>query len=541
MHEAPILRRAWSYAVAPSGELGGDSGSVLSLSTRMAVLVVGYLLVERWIFAVGTLAENSYERSIVAVGVIESFTRAKAVVPLLAIVALAILRPMWLRWDDLEHGRWVRLFVFVPTAVLAWTYSTYDFNAYLAQSHALDRLLLCALAVLTWFRPIFVLPFTGLTIAMVGQFRFPFPAHSLTQPYLLIRLLILFIAMFLLLVVSRRRNAVDYVFCAIAMLSASYFVAGVGKARLDWMSYGHLYHALPTTYTNGWLAFLEPGELTRLTRAVSTFDWPMRAVGFALECGAVIFFWRRSVAIVLVSGWAVFHLGVFLISGICFWMWIALDVGLLLFLSRRELAGKFAFFNPARCVVASVLIAFGSWWFDSVNLAWYDARSSYTYVFEAVDANGENHRLGPQFFAPFETPFTMGSFSYLVDEPVLPIVWGATFDRRVAEELLECRDAGEIFALERERGYLRFNIERTEQLDQFVATFIRNVEARKAKNGWWRVLRAPSQTWSLTPTSSFWREDVPVRRVIVRQLMSDWNGAAYAVIRDRVVHEIDLS
>ena len=532
--------QAWSYVVAPTNASDQDGASIVKLTTRAMLLVLIYWLVARWIFTVGLLDESSYTRSVIAWGFIEGLVRVKAIVPLAAIVLLSLFRPMWIRWEDLEHGGWIRRFVFLPTVVLAWSYSTYDFNAFFGQPHFADRLLIGALAVLVWIRPAFTIPFTCYTVAVGGQFRFPFAGESLTQPYLLIRLLILFIAMFLLLVLSRRNNATDFIYCAIAMLAASYFVAGLGKLRLDWLSYGHLYHALPTTYTNGWLAFLDPEALTRLVRAVSALDAPMRVTGFVLECAAVLFFARRSLAVVLVAGWAVFHVGVFLLSGICFWMWTALDVGLIFFLLNRDVRDKFALFTPARGAVAAVLIAGGSWWFDSINLAWYDARASYTYVFEAIDESGDRRRLSPQFFAPYETPFTMGAFSYLVDEPVLPIVWGATFDRQVAEGLLACRSREEVFELERKLGAVRYDRDRLERLEHFLRTFIGNVEARKAKTGWWRALRPPPQLWSLTPTTPFWLDDAPTAKVVIRQLLSDWDGIEYKVIRDQVIHEVTL-
>lgn len=530
----------WPYLVAPTEDSDRDTrASIVQLATRVVVLMCAYFLVERWTMAMASLGESSYREASILWSMRHSLAQPKTLLPALGIAALSLARPIGLRWTDIDNGRWVRVFVLVPAFLLAWTYSTYDLNLFFGRAHLTDRALLWVFFALAALRPVFVLPFTLLTTALLWQLHVPIGGFSASHPMMPVKILMLFIASFFLLVVSRRRNAVDFVFCALCLIAASYFTAGFGKIRIDWITYGHLYHLLPATYTNGWLAFVDQDAISSVVRGLSHFDWPMRLTALTLECGSLLLFWRRRLAVALLAGWAGFHAGVFGMSGICFWMWITMDALLAIFLWRRERARVFELFTPARFVLSLALIAGGARWFEPVNLSWFDARTSYTYRFEAVMDDGERFTLSPQFFAPYDYQFTLGGFGYLSEHPALPIVWGATFSREVAERLLQCESSDDIFALEAELGSPRARPERADRFDDFIATVIRRVEARGSKHGWWRPLRAPSNLWSLTPQAVFW-EQGRVASVVVRELTSDWNGQEYAVIRDRVVHEVEL-
>ena len=220
----------WHYLVAPTRS--EEAPSFTATALRVGTLMGAFLALDWWIGNVSHLPRESYTRSSISVEVLRNFLHPKTGLPLLAIVTVGFVRPVWFRWDELDHDKVLRSFVGLVTVVLAWVFSTYDYNFFFDQSHLADRILLCVLSGLVLWRPVFVLPFVLLVVAIAWQFYFPIGGYSVAQPFLLVRVLILFVAMFFVLAVSRRRNAIDFVFCALLLLAATYFNAGLGKISL---------------------------------------------------------------------------------------------------------------------------------------------------------------------------------------------------------------------------------------------------------------------------------------------------------------------
>ena len=117
-------------------EGNGRSGFLPTL-WRVALVMGVYLALEWWILRVGTLPAKAYEGASIAGGLLRNFLGLANGLPLLAVIGFLAWRPRWLAWDGIEHGRAVRGFVVLVTAILAWTFSTYDVNLYVGRVHRL--------------------------------------------------------------------------------------------------------------------------------------------------------------------------------------------------------------------------------------------------------------------------------------------------------------------------------------------------------------------------------------------------------------------
>lgn len=524
------------------GLVGNGAGDerFLALAVRTAALIATFMAVAWWAERVGTLKLTDYEGPSIALAVLRNFAGVKTAAPLLLLLAIGFRRPVWIRWNDLEHGACLRGFVLLAAGILAWTYATYNTNLYLGRLHGSDRLLLVLLAALIWWRPLFVLPFVLLVIPMIRQFSVPLGNFSIVAPYLFVRILMLFTATWLLMLISGRRSAIDFVVCVLALIASNYWVCGLGKLRLGWITYGHFHYLAPAAHANGWLGFLEPETFNSAVRTLMLFDWPMGLMTLVFECGALILLVRRRVAIVVLGGWVLFHIGVFAVSGICFWKWLILDATLLVFFLSADRARLFPVFGGKRFVVSVVLIAGSPFWYKPVALAWYDSRVSYSYRMEATGASGATYQLAPRFFAPHDYQFTFTGFGYLDPAPTLGVVAGALADRKTGEALIAAATTEEIFAIERERGRTRFDEMRAAAFDSFVARFVGNVNEHGMAGHWYDWLRAPPLLCSSGREPAYPDGGERIRKVTVVQVMSDWDGERYSEIRKRVVREIEI-
>jgi hypothetical protein len=292
------------------------------------------------------------------------------------------------------------------------------------------------------------------------------------------------------------------------------------------------------TYGNGWLGFLDPGTVTRLSLDIARFD-PLLVYGtMLLECGAVLCLAHRRALIGFLVGWLLFHLGVFALSGICFWKWMIVEAVLLWIFLNREGARRFPIFSRGHILISFVLIVGGTVWFRPVTLAWYDSPANYTYRFVATGQSGHTYSLPPSFFAPYEYQLTMGNFAYLSPEPLLDITWGGIWSRDLADRLLSTRAAQEIEQLERERGRIRFDAEAAERMDRFLIRFV-GVRQARGSNGPFPVGAAIPQLWTF-PRDDAYRGEEPLREVAVRQITTFFDGARYHEFRERTIRTVTL-
>ena len=531
--------RLWALAQTPFVRLG----------IRAATLLLAYLVLERWLMGVARLPEASYAGPVIAAGVLQRFLVEPAFAPgyLLRIGVVAAL--MWLLvarfatlrapWSRLEQGALLRLMVVIPTLLLAWDFATYDYNLYYDRSHLVDRLALGALGGLVLWRPVFVLPFAVMAVAVIGQFNHPIGGYSVAEPFLLVRWLLLFAAFFLARAAGTGHRPGDFAFLTFTLLAASYFVSGLGKIRLDWFTQGDVALLLPATFANGWLGFLDHGTVGALTRGLARVDWMLVAGMVVFECAAVLCLLRRGVFLFFLAAWPVFHLSVFALSGIFFWKWIVLEVAILLLLLKRPDSALFEVFSRRHFVLSIPLIVGGTIWFQPANLSWYNAAVSYVYRFEGVGESGRRYSLPPAFFAPYDYQFTLGAFAYISPYRQLDVVWGATRDRALATAMASAGGPGDVEVLERERGQWFFDADRTGRLEAFLQRFVGTYNERGSKRTLLGALAPPPHLWTFAGPDAFDGSEA-ITRVVVRQVASFFDGRGYVELGPRPLRSVDI-
>lgn len=538
--EAPVRQDERAYAPGWKGR--SLTHRAVRVVARPIILLSVFIAADRLLVSSLRLPVDRYERPAVILGLLEHLLAGSAGGLLLLAAATAVIGALiWkgtigLSWPALEDGPRIRVLVGTAAILLAWVFSTYEYNAYFGQEHEIDRLLLMITAALLLWRPAFVLPFLIVLLPLMQQFHHPIGGYSAAEAMLPTRLLILFLCTLVLSGLTRHAWSSAFIFLTCCLLAAHYWAPGLGKLTLGWISRDQIQLLLPATYANGWLGFLDAESIGSITRQLAIANVPMKFVAMAAELGALFSLWSKPVMRVLIILWIALHAGIFLLSGIFFWMWIVLNAVLLL-LYFRPRAGRLSFFTLEHFLLSVLIIAAGDILFKPAKLAWLDASVSYTYRFEAVGADGLSHAAPPRFFAPYDYQFTLGNFHYLHDAPHLPIVWGATSRPVVVDALKSVRTAAEISRLERVHGRVSYDARRSAAFDALIRRFfVQQEEARRRR--WWRVLPAPPELWTfpLVPP----RPAGEIDRVIVYQIVSHFDGQRYRELRRVPVRIIDI-
>lgn len=512
-------------------ELSPVAGDLLRLAFAVGLIMLVYTGLDYLVIDGTRLSAYAYSQPFIASELISRVWISPTIATLVS--ALLVLggwyfRQIWRGWKLLEHGLLFRQFITLTAAVLTWRFSSYDYNFYFNQAHLPDRLLLIALVPLIWWRPVFVFPFLFLLSTLIWQFAIPLGSYSWAQQYMPIRIITLFAATLLLSAITGRRYGNLYVFVCCCLVLSHYWVPGVGKLEIDWIGQGNVYNLLPTTYANGWLGFLEPEQVSAMARVIARFDPLILFFTLFFQLTAIVALWRRQLLIALLCIYPLFHLAIFSISGIFFWQWIMVEAALVVLLSQLWSTEKGIFTWP-HFILSVILIGGSSIWFKPVNLAWYDSNLSYTTRFEATGKSGARYRLPAAFFAPYQYPFILGNFSYLVDRSHLGMVWGASHNADIVEALRSAKYLGDVRKIEAAFGRNRFDADKADRFDNFVRRFTVNHNQRAARTVLPDWLDSPQQLWTFSRESAFQGQE-EIREISVYLVTSLFSEGWYAEI-----------
>ena len=512
---------------------------------RVAALLGTFYVLGKVLSEVARLPSESYREPVLVVELLKRASLSSSVGPVgpvVLVVGLGFLiwrfrRRLFSTWEDLGAPRSIRVVIVLVAVLVAWSYATYDTNLYFGQLHATDRVLCLLLVGSVAWRPIFLAPFLVVLLGVVGQFSTPLPGFSPAELKLLINILTLFLAFVLIRTFTDRIRLHDFAFLMFVMLASSYWVGGVGKLRLGWVTHGHMERLIVATYANGWLGFLDADAVVSFARSVARIDWVLRFLTLVAELGALVALWRRSTLLTWLVLWAGFHVGVVVVTGIFFWKWLLLDMVLFVIVWKHSRPLKF--FSRPHFLMAAVLILFSALWLQPTDLSWFNSRITYTYRFVATGESGEQYSLSPQFFAPYDYQFTVGLFQYLTDHPLLPVAWGATDVRRVADAEVDPQDPAGLVAVEAELGRDFFDAAKQEVFEGFVHDFVSEFNRRGTKSDWFSRL-APLPQLLTSDRDDAFRGQEQLVHVTVLLITSQFDDITYAEVRTEVLLEVEI-
>lgn len=442
-------------------------------------------------------------------------------------------------WTDFPNGKLIRFFVIITSGILTWVYATYNYNLYYNQAYYYDRLLLFIFLLLIYWRPVFVLPFLTILLPIVGQFAV-LKGFSFAIPFLPIRVLTLFSTFFLIYLFVKQLPISDFVFLTGCLIATHYWVPGFAKLSPNWIVYDQLNFLLPVTYANGWLGGLSPETISLITQKLGYLNIPFKILTLVFEAGSMFFFLNRHLTKFFLFGWIFFHLGIFLVSGIFFWVWILLDGAFLYLFFKKNGIAILPIFNVRYFLVSIILIISGSLWSKPVVLAWFSVPVTYTYRFEAETEDGKTYQLPPKFFAPFDYQFTLGSFAYLDSRLLIPVVWGATSDAGIEKLLRKLDSDKSLFSFEEQHGKVYYDERSKASFDLFIKQYIRNWNKRFSNQTFLSYIEAPRFLWTYPTAVGFEESEQSIKRVRVIQVMSFYNHGVYSEVRETTVDEVSI-
>ncbi len=230
----------------------------------------------------------------------------------------------------------------------------------------------------------------------------------------------------------RRVEAVAFTlgfFAGIGIHLANYFWSGYGKLHLrnagplDWALENPTYILATTSYMVGTftvydLPFIDAQTALALTKFINV---PMNCFVLAIQLLCVLAAFRRRALIVITLLYDLMHVGIFLLTGIFFWKWILLNVGIVQALScrKREMT-----FLPIAVVAGAIFTAPSM--FTTVILAWFDTGGVNAGRIVAETAAGDRVDVPSNFFIDKSISFAQQDPGKPFDQALRTKTWGVT-------------------------------------------------------------------------------------------------------------------
>lgn len=387
--------------------------------TDMAYFVaifLAFFVVDRSVLALARLPEGDVESSVLVLRALQDHTPI-AIAGLAAFVFCFIFRrpELFIRWNDLEHGQILRQLATPVVVLLAWRYSTYDYNFIAEQWHWIDRILLISLAFAAIARPVFLIPLAFHLRVILQQFLYPVGVSMETNiTDLLVMLLLAMACGHLLFVVTRRTATAPSLALTCALLAGHFFRAGRLKLGLEWVADDHIANLALSSYTAGWLGSGDGHAAKRIADIAESINRPILVLSLLIELGVIVAITRPRLFRVWLLGAASFHAAIFIFTGFSFLEWTVMELALFIALTRPGLMNWLQTnWTPAQGVVLALVVVFATpVLFHPPGLAWLDSPVSYGYAVYGIGASGTHYQIDLNELGPFEEDVAFMNFQF---------------------------------------------------------------------------------------------------------------------------------
>ncbi len=458
---------------------------------------------------------------------------------LLILFVLLLVFDRRVRWKR-TGGRWLRPFFIVSILWITWSVGALGVNYYTGQPYWLDRILLLVLFLLSIKTPAFVVPLLIGLLFFQAQQRISAGQLEITDRFPLFDMQVILVA-WLALRLWLPMRARTLLWFLLAVQAVNYLAPGIAKMTvggdfrpLEWWTSNPMHMFPATSSHHGWFFWFEPSTVESIIRMTLLIAPLIGAFTFFVEIVCIPMSLFRRGAMIALTAQIMLHLGIFSMTGIFFWKWIALDAALLWAVGRSRPRRDWR-----RVAAMALLIAAYPLYHTPRYLGWMDCSVSEQYFFEVQTPDQKWYRVEQSDMSPCDITFEQGEFHYVNREKVVCRIWGTIHEYDLAATVNATRSEAEVREVIAQRGQVHYNEKRAADLDKFLVTWFGNVSEAQGRYKWFKVLVAPNhmQARSGEPRYDF---ETPVQRVRIRFQRSYWDGERLALIDDTIVREIHI-
>lgn len=332
-----------------------------------------------------------------------------------------------------------------------------------------------------------------------------------------------------------------------------YVVPGIAKLTLGatpwtWIRSNRTQLLLPAAYVWGWRRLLPEWQVWAIGKVLAHVAPGLNAVAIALECGCLLAPASAPAYAAFCFAFIIFHLVIYLLSGICFWEYAAVNALLgLYFLLWFDPPGVAVFGPKALLVVGGIILLFPLrqvvW--KPHRLAWWETPLLNRIRFEVIGRSGTPYGLYNNVMCPYDREFGRIPLRYCVDEPLLTGPLGQVESEELRDRIVAtggCPAA--LNALKQTHGEYCYDPVAVERFIAEMKGLFRSARKGHPRNPLPRRLRALKAPgghhyyWGELPPFA-WQEDAQTLRVYyIEEYLSENKRVT---LGERMILSIDLN
>ncbi|MEP7126545.1 MAG: hypothetical protein ABJE95_36780 [Byssovorax sp.] len=449
-----------------------------------------------------------------------------------------------LRWTDWEAGKSLRVMVMVMLVTLAWSGSTFEYNIYLDRGHALDRLLLVALTLMSWRTPLAVPFATRWSIVMLKEAYVPIPLDDFdfrSVPEVLI-----VFSCFTWASLHKSFKTRHFLLVGLGAWASYYYAAGMAKINYgpswSWFLENHISNISANAHVRGWLSFLSDSTFSKGVAFIRRFDLALAGYTLLIELGALVVFVHPRVVRTWVLLCALLHFGIFAFTGIFFWKWMVTNLAFYFFLRYGGSTIVKQMCRPRLVVLFAIAMVYNSrgrgYFYPQTGVAWYDSKFMENYVLYAIGKSGHKYLIRPGYLAPMDTHWTQGRLCYATNERSITGIYGSTGNFPLLQKLEALSTPEEALKL-LSTGGVCTNVKRRAIFDEFFTRYFGNLNHHDRGLQWVSWIGAPRHLW-VFPKGDLYDRQEPVEKIELWRDLVVNQGEQLHHLEMKLVHTVPI-
>lgn len=468
--------------------------------------------------------------------------------PVLVWAVCAVSSPLW-TWERVPGGDALRWLGLALAGLVAWHGATRDIDVVTGRAHGLERWLALVAGVTSVYSPWLLLGAAVVLTRPLGMWQ-----HHSTLPMRLVQALLGYVLWAALspVLLGRPAALADFLWFGTVLQVSHYVITALAKGFLgprwySWPKDNRLHHIAASAYSWGWARFIPWSSWLRVIQAVRQVERPLQYVVFLLEGLAPLALLDVRLAIALSLAFAGFHLGVFALSGLLFWEWVAVDLlwaWLLWRTSSAEVAGAFGWLPLALGLLLMFALPLRHKLWKPMPLGWWDTPFTQRMHWRVYGPSGRAYGLYADFMDPHERIYGKVHGCFLSPVPVLTYHLGEAWRYQLRDGLRESAgDPTKIDALRQQFGIQPRDAVLAANHRAYLERFCWELNRGATKAvlpRWLRWCKAPGGQcyyWGDLPA---YRRQEPIERVRVVYREEYFDGHELRLLHEETVLELEV-
>jgi hypothetical protein len=279
---------------------------------------------------------------------------------------------------------------------------------------------------------------------------------------------------------------------------------------------------------------------------VKRVEVPLQVATFGLEALAPLALLGAGVASWLSFAFAVFHVGVFALSGLLFWDWILADIILAFFYRYLSESTQDVFGVEALLLGLLVMVAFPlrhRLW-KPVPLGWFDTPLTQRMHYRVVGQSGKVYGLYNDFMCPHERLYGKVHGCFLTDRRVLTYHLGEVWKLDLRDAIVAAGpDTARLEEVRTRYGIVARSASLGERHQKYLVHFFCELNAgfkKPALPVWLRFLKAPGDQIYYFGSLEPYRREEPVVEVRIVYREEFFDGMRHVVLHEEQVEAFPI-